>query len=118
MTAAARVSGWSCHALKITMFTIVDKHSRGVLTMVNVNHFGDRIDHSRSQGGASMARTERHIVANPDGGWDVVKPHAQRSSSHHETQSGAIDRAREIVQNAGGGEVITHGRDGRIRDSD
>jgi hypothetical protein len=28
------------------------------------------------------------------------------------------DRAREIVHNAGGGEVKIHGRDGRIRDSD
>lgn len=62
--------------------------------------------------------SNRHVVPNPEGGWDVVRPHAERASSHHETQSDAIDRARDIVQNAGGGEVVTHGRDGRIRDSD
>jgi hypothetical protein len=33
-------------------------------------------------------------------------------------QSDAIDRGREIVGNAGGGELRIHGRDGRIRNSD
>lgn len=62
--------------------------------------------------------SDRHVVPNRAGGWDVIKPNAQRASSHHDTQADAIDRAREIVHNAGGGEVVTHGRDGRIRDSD
>jgi uncharacterized protein YdaT len=60
----------------------------------------------------------RHVVQNPDGGWDVRAPGADRASAHHETQSEAIDRARQIVHNAGGGEVVIHGRDGRIRDTD
>lgn len=57
-------------------------------------------------------------MPNSDGGWDVVAPNSQRASSHHGTQSDAIDRARDIVGNVGGGEVVIHGRDGRIRDSD
>lgn len=61
---------------------------------------------------------DRHVVPNPDGGWDVKKPNASRSSSHHDTQAGAIDRAREIVGRGGGGEVRIHGRNGQIRDSD
>ena len=65
-----------------------------------------------------MTSNNRHVVKNPSGGWDVKGPGAQRSSSHHDTQAAAIDRAREIVHNLGGGEVVTHGRDGRIRDSD
>ncbi|MEV7398623.1 DUF2188 domain-containing protein [Aeromicrobium sp. NPDC092404] len=65
-----------------------------------------------------MTTNNRHVVPNPDGGWDVKAPGADRASTHHDTQSDAIDRAREIVHNAGGGEVVTHGRDGRIRDSD
>jgi len=60
----------------------------------------------------------RHVVPNPGEGWDVKKPGAERSSSHHDTQADAIDRARDIVHNVGGGEVVIHGRDGRIRDSD
>jgi len=65
-----------------------------------------------------MAREERHVVPNPEGGWDVTKPGASRASSHHDTQSEAEARAKEIVGNAGGGEAVIHGRDGRVRDSD
>lgn len=60
----------------------------------------------------------RHVVPNEDGGWDVRAPGAQRSSAHTDTQADAVRRAGEIVRNAGGGEVVIHGRDGRIRDSD
>lgn len=60
----------------------------------------------------------RHVVPNPDGGWDVTKPGADRASAHTDTKAEAEARAREIVRNAGGGEVVTHGRDGRIQDSD
>lgn len=62
--------------------------------------------------------SDRHVVPNPAGGWDVQKPGAGRASTHHDTQAEAIGRAREIVGNAGGGEVVVHGRDGKIRDSD
>jgi hypothetical protein len=65
-----------------------------------------------------MGRNERHVVPNPDGGWDVKAPGAERSSADTKRQDQAIDRAREIVHNSGGGEVVIHGRDGQIRDSD
>jgi hypothetical protein len=60
----------------------------------------------------------RHVVANPNGGWDVKKPGSSRASVHTKSQKDAVDRAREIVRNGGGGEVRIHGLDGRIRDSD
>lgn len=60
----------------------------------------------------------RDVVPDPEGGWNVTKPGADRASAHLDTQQQAIDRARTIVTNAGGGEVRIHGRDGRIRDSD
>lgn len=65
-----------------------------------------------------MTSNHRHVVPNPDGGWDVRAPGAQRSSGHSDTQADAISRAREIVHNAGGGEVVIHNRQGQIRDSD
>ncbi|MBA3809224.1 MAG: DUF2188 domain-containing protein [Solirubrobacterales bacterium] len=65
-----------------------------------------------------MPRNERHVVPNGSGGWDVTAPGAQRSSAHAATQGEAIERARQIVHNSGGGEVVIHGRDGQIRDSD
>jgi hypothetical protein len=61
----------------------------------------------------------RHVVPNPEkGGWDVKAPHAQRPSSHHQTQAEAEARAKEIVGNLGGGEVVIHNRQGQIRDKD
>ena len=63
-------------------------------------------------------RNQRHVTRRPDGDWQVLKPNAARASAVESTQSAAIDRAREILQNDGGGELVTHGRDGRIRDSD
>ena len=65
-----------------------------------------------------MGNEERHVVPNPGGGWDVKKPGADRASSHHETQSQAEQRAKEILGNAGGGEAVIHDRHGRIRDKD
>lgn len=65
-----------------------------------------------------MPRNQRHVTPDPDGGWNVVKPGAGRASAHRDTQADAIARAREIVHNSGGGEVVIHNRQGRIRDSD
>lgn len=65
-----------------------------------------------------MSRNERHVTRDLDGGWTVVKPGASRSSAHLDTQAEAVDRAREIVHNSGGGEVVIHNRQGQIRDSD
>ncbi|WP_367188029.1 DUF2188 domain-containing protein [Branchiibius sp. NY16-3462-2] len=64
------------------------------------------------------SQNRRHVVPNPAGGWDVQAPGGQRASAHADTQADAIGRAREIVGNAGGGEVVIHGRNGQIRDSD
>lgn len=65
-----------------------------------------------------MRDGDRHVVPNPDGGWDVTAENAKRASSHHETQAEAIDRAREIIRNKGGGELSVHGEDGQIRQKD
>jgi len=42
-----------------------------------------------------MPRNERHVVPNSEGGWDVKKPGSPRASSHHGTQAGAEQRAKE-----------------------
>lgn len=58
------------------------------------------------------------MVSPAGGNWAVKKPGAGRASSVHSTQAEAIDRAREILGNDGGGELTIQGRDGQIRDSD
>jgi hypothetical protein len=65
-----------------------------------------------------LTKQNRHVVPSPTGGWDVKAPGAKRASSHHPTQSAAERRAKEIVGNVGGGEVVVHRPNGQIRDSD
>ena len=64
-----------------------------------------------------MPRNARHVVPRDDG-WAVVRPGSDRASALTDTQEAAIDRAREILGNDGGGELVTHRPDGTIRDSD
>lgn len=63
-----------------------------------------------------MARTQRHVVK-VSNGWAVKAPGASRASSVLPTQQAAYGRARQIVENAGGGEVVTHRPTGAIRNS-
>ncbi len=64
-----------------------------------------------------MAKNDRYVVKHPDG-WAVKKPGGDRASEIHPRQKDAERRAKEIVDNQGGGEVRIQGRDGRWRDSD
>ena len=63
-----------------------------------------------------MGTKDRHVVPHKDG-WAVKRPGADRASSVHDTQRDAIDRARDIARDSKG-EVVIHGRDGKIRDKD
>ena len=53
-----------------------------------------------------------------DSGWAVAKESRERVSATFPTQAEAIERAREIIRNAGGGELIIQGEDGQIRQKD
>ncbi len=59
----------------------------------------------------------KHVVPGPKG-WSVKSPGVAKPSSTHRTQSAAEKAAKDAVKKAGGGEVVIHGTDGRIRDSD
>ena len=64
-----------------------------------------------------MARSSHHVVHNPNGGWDVKRNDAQRSSGHFETKEEAVNVGRQISQNQGT-ELVIHGMNGRIQSSD
>lgn len=61
---------------------------------------------------------DRTISRRPDGQWENERNDADRASSIHQTQKEAQDAARQNLQNQGGGELTTKGRDGKIRDKD
>lgn len=61
--------------------------------------------------------TKNPHVVRYNNDWVVRRENSSRVSSTHNTQSNAIDAAREIARREHG-EVIIHGRDGKIRDKD
>jgi len=63
-----------------------------------------------------MAKKDIHIVPHKDG-WASRKEGASRAGKVYDTQKQAQDGARPQAKREGV-ELVTHGRDGKIRDSD
>ncbi len=57
-----------------------------------------------------------HVVPHADG-WAVKKENGQRASSVHPTKKDALEQAKDHGKRERV-EVVIHGRDGRIQDSD
>jgi len=62
-------------------------------------------------------RKEHHVTHNPNGGWDVKKSGASKSSGHFSTKKEAVDAGRIISQNQKS-ELVIHGLNGKIQSSD
>lgn len=58
---------------------------------------------------------DRHVIPEGDQ-WKVINPDGVKATTHTDTQEEAVARAREIIRNDGGGELVVHGTDGQIRD--
>lgn len=58
-----------------------------------------------------------HVVPSPDGGWNIKRGGASRSSGHFDTKQDAVNRGRDISRNQGT-ELRIHNRDGKIARSD
>lgn len=63
-------------------------------------------------------KNDRIVYRNQIGDWVNKKNGAEKASSKHGTQKEAEDVARQMLKNQGGGELITKGRDGKIRSKD
>ena len=63
-----------------------------------------------------MSKGRPHIVPHPDG-WAVRRENSDRASSVHPRQSDAIGAGRQIARREHS-ELVIHGEDGKIRDSD
>jgi Uncharacterized protein conserved in bacteria (DUF2188) len=60
---------------------------------------------------------ELHIVER-DSGWAVQRPDNARVDKRYANKRDAVEAGRKTLREEGGGELIIHGRDGRIRDKD
>ncbi|MDQ3380855.1 MAG: DUF2188 domain-containing protein [Actinomycetota bacterium] len=62
--------------------------------------------------------SDRYVQPRAEGSWEVVKERHERASAVTPTKAKAIERARAIVNNLGGGEVRIKNLDNRFADSD
>lgn len=58
-----------------------------------------------------------HVVPDGEGGWQIKRPGAERSSGNFDRKNDAVDRARDISRNQDG-ELVIHNRDGKIARKD
>jgi hypothetical protein len=65
-----------------------------------------------------MSKDRDRTVYRSGDKWINKRNDADRASSKHDTQKEAIDAARRMLQNQGGGELTTKGLDGKIRSKD
>lgn len=61
---------------------------------------------------------DRMVSRRADGTWQNRRNDANRASSLHDTQAEAIDAAKRMLVNQGGGELTTKGLNGKIRSKD
>lgn len=65
-----------------------------------------------------MSKGNNRSIFRRDDQWINKLNGASRASSVHDTQQDAINVAREMLSNRGGGELTTMGRNGQIRSKD
>lgn len=65
-----------------------------------------------------MAGNDRNIFRTKEGMWANKRQGASKAASLHSTQRKAEDAGRDMLRKSGGGELITHGLDGKIRSKD
>ena len=65
-----------------------------------------------------MAKRNNYWVTPHPNGWQAKKENADRAAGVFDTQREAENLGRNILQNNGGGELITQNRQGQIRSKD
>lgn len=65
-----------------------------------------------------MSKNDRTVYRRSDGMWANDKKGSRKPSTIHDTQKGAEQVAKRMLNNQGGGELTTMGLNGRIRSKD
>lgn len=61
------------------------------------------------------SRKTYHVNADGAGGWRVKAEGASRASSTHDNKSDAVQSARDLAKSQSLGQIVIHGKDGRIQ---
>ncbi|MCL4850544.1 MAG: DUF2188 domain-containing protein [Bryobacteraceae bacterium] len=60
-------------------------------------------------------RKTYHVTPHSDGGWKVKGENTSKASSVLPTKTEAVDRAKELAKGQALGQIIIHGKDGKIQ---
>jgi hemerythrin superfamily protein len=63
----------------------------------------------------TRARPVYRVKPTPTGRWVVARKGAARASATFDTKSDAVARGKELAKRGGSGQLVVHGRDGRIQ---
>lgn len=63
-------------------------------------------------------KQDRMVSQRADGSWQNKRNSASKASSVHDTQAAAVQAAKQMLMNQGGGELSIQGTNGRIRSKD
>ena len=72
--------------------TVKSTPKRGKLSRVEVRRSVEAVVYGRTE-------KEHYVVANPDGGWDVVRGNALRALKHFDTKKDAVAYGRQVSRN-------------------
>ena len=74
-----------------------------------------RVEVRRSVEAVVQGRTEKehYVVANPNGGWDVLRGNALRALKHFDTKKEAVEYGQKVSQNQKTEFVLCH-KNGKI----
>jgi hypothetical protein len=62
-----------------------------------------------------MVRDKYRITPAGDGDWKVKRDGASRADSIHPNKSDAVERGKDLANSGGPGQLVIHGRDGKIQ---
>lgn len=95
-----------------TIRELAEKQDRSVSSWIR-----QAVKNEIDRQGLAPINRDVHVVPTRSGGWEVVASDREQPGQATDSHAAAVKRARAIVRNRGGGEVIIHRRNDRIRDS-
>ena len=89
----------------------------GRLNNFAVDHLGsllEKLEYHVRLNGDGRTEKEHYVVANPDGGWDVIRGNALQALKHFDTKKDAVAYGQQVSRNQNTEFVICH-KNGKVQ---
>jgi predicted XRE-type DNA-binding protein len=105
----------AANCLEISQYKMTQLRN-GRLKNFTINDLGsllEKLEYHTQLNTQGRTEKEHYVVANPDGGWDVVRGNALRALKHFDTKKDAVVYGRQVSRNQKTEFVICH-KNGKI----